>query len=109
MNRGVLPKLSSPASSLHLLSLEDAPSGVHILRRRHILCEEALVGGTRVVRSVEHPTLDLGSDRDLMARGFEPCLGLCADSVEPAWDSFVPSSSPPFPTHIQSLSLSLSK
>ena len=24
---------------------------------------------------------------DLMVYGFEPCIGLCADSVEPAWDS----------------------
>ena len=35
---------------------------------------------------------------------FEPCIGLCADSMEPAWDSLSPSlSSPP----LLSLSLSL--
>ena len=34
-----------------------------------------------MAQSVKHPT-DFGSGHDLMARGFEPCVGLCADSVE---------------------------
>ena len=36
-------------------------------------------------------TLDFGLGHDLMAPGIEPCLGVCADSVEPAWDSLSPS------------------
>ena len=34
-------------------------------------------------------TLDFGSGQDLTVCEFEPYVGLCADSVEPAWDSFV--------------------
>ena len=40
-----------------------------------------------MVLSVERPTLDLESSRDLTVQEFEPCIGLCADSAEPAWDS----------------------
>ena len=29
---------------------------------------------------------DFSSGHDLMVREFEPCTGLCADSVEPAWE-----------------------
>ena len=35
--------------------------------------------GARVAQPDGHPTLDLGSGRDLTAHGFEPCIGLCAD------------------------------
>ena len=35
------------------------------------------------------PTLDFGSGHDLTFCAFEPHAGLCADSVEPAWD-FLP-------------------
>ena len=60
---------------------------------------------------VERLTLDLGSGHDLMVCEFEPHVRLCADSVEPAWDSLSPSlphslfASPPF----FSLSLSQNK
>ena len=37
---------------------------------------------------VKCPMLDLGSGHDLMVHEFEPCVGLCADSTESAWDSF---------------------
>ena len=47
--------------------------------------------GARVAQSVKHPTLDFGSDHDLMVHGIEPHMGLCADSMEPAWDSLSPS------------------
>ena len=36
---------------------------------------------------VEHPTLDFGSGHDLTVHGFKPHVELCADHVEPAWDS----------------------
>ena len=41
-----------------------------------------------MAQSVECPTpLDFGSGYDLMVCEFEPCIGLCADIAEPAWDS----------------------
>ena len=47
---------------------------------------------------------DFGSRHDLVVRGFEPHIGLCADSAGPAWDS--PSLSLP---HSYALSLSQNK
>ena len=47
---------------------------------------------------VKRPTLDFGSGHDLLVRGIEPLVGLCADSVEAAWDS-VSSSLCPSPAH----------
>ena len=52
-------------------------------------------GGSWVVQSAEHPTLDLGSGYELPVRGFEPCVGLCSDSTEPAWHPLTPSLSAP--------------
>ena len=43
--------------------------------------------------TLAHLTLDLGPD--LPVRDFEPRVGLCADSAEPAWDSLSPSLSFP--------------
>ena len=65
-----------------------------------------LQGGAWVAQSVKHPTLDFGSDHDLTVREFKPLVGLCADGMEPAWDSL---SAPPLLMHTLSLSLSLSK
>ena len=62
--------------------------------------------GAWVAQLVKRPTLDFGSGQDLTVPEIEPCVGLCADSVEPAWDSFSPSLSPPLP---HSLPLMLSK
>ena len=39
-------------------------------------------------------TLDFSSGGDLTARGFQSCVGLCADSVEPTWDFLSLSLSP---------------
>ena len=47
--------------------------------------------GAWVAQSAERATLDFGSGHDLVVRGIEPLIGLCADSVEPAWDSLSPS------------------
>ena len=41
-----------------------------------------------MTESVKCLTLDFGSGHDLMVCRFELHVGLCADSVEPAWDSF---------------------
>ena len=57
--------------------------------------------GARVALSVKRLTLDFSSGHDLTVREFQPRVGLCADSAEPAWDSLCPSPSP--------LSLSLSE
>ena len=51
-----------------------------------------------MTQSAKCLTFDIGSGHDLTVHGIEPCVGLCADSMEPAWDSL---SLPP------SLSLSL--
>ena len=40
-----------------------------------------------MARSGKRLTLDLSSGHDLTVCEFEPRVGLCADSVEPAWDS----------------------
>ena len=40
---------------------------------------------------------DLGAGHDLTVWEFEPRIGLCADSAEPAWDSLSPSLSAPPP------------
>ena len=60
-----------------------------------------------MAQSVKHLPLDLGSGHDLTVHGIEPCIGLCADSMGPAWDSLSPSLSRPSPA--VSLSLSLFK
>ena len=41
----------------------------------------------RLGGSVKRQTLDFGSGHDLTVCEIEPHIGLCADSVEPAWDS----------------------
>ena len=40
---------------------------------------------------VKRPTLGFRSSHDLTVREFEPHIGLCAGSVEPAGDSLSPS------------------
>ena len=47
--------------------------------------------GAWVAQSVKRLSLDFGSGYDLMAYEFKSYIGLCADSVEPAWDSLSPS------------------
>ena len=66
--------------------------------------------GTWVAHLVKCPTLDFGSGHHLMVHGFKPCLGLCADSVEAAWDSLSPSLCPcPSPAYAHVCALSVSK
>ena len=50
---------------------------------------------------------NFGSGHDLTVREFEPCIGLCADSSEPASDSVSHSFSAP-PSLMFCLSISLS-
>ena len=58
------------------------------------------LAGTWVDQSVKYLALGFGSGHDLKVHEFEPCISLCADSAEPAWNSL---SLPPL-----SLPLSLS-
>ena len=49
-----------------------------------------------MAQSVEPLTLDFLSGHDLTVRESESRIGLCADSLEPAWDSLsLPLSDPP--------------
>ena len=60
-----------------------------------------------MAQSFERLALDFGSGHDLKVCGFEPRVGLQADSEEPAWGSLSPSLSLTH-TWARSLSLSLS-
>ena len=51
--------------------------------------------GAWLAQSVKRPTLGFGSGHDLTVREFEPRIGLCADSAEPASGSLPPSLSVP--------------
>ena len=62
------------------------------------------IRGAWVAQLVGRLILDVSSGHDLTIRGTEPRVGLCADSVEPAWESLPLSLSAPPP-----LTLSLSK
>ena len=68
---------------------------------------------------VKHQTVDFGSGHDLMVHEIKPYVGLCPNSMEPAWDSlslFLSLSLSPTPSltrecallHMLFLSLSLS-
>ena len=61
-----------------------------------------------MVQSVKCSTLGFGSGHDLAVCGFEPLVGLCADSVEPAWDPLSLSFSAP-PQLTLSVSLKINK
>ena len=58
-----------------------------------------------MAQSVKHLTLDFGSGVDFTVHGFEPHIGLCIDSAEPAWDSL----SSLCPSSTRSLALSQNK
>ena len=51
---------------------------------------------------------DFSSGRDLAVREFKPHIGLCTDSVEPAWDSLSASASASAPPSLM-LSLKINK
>ena len=54
---------------------------------------EGELGGAWVAQSLEHLTLGFSSGHDLMVCESEPCIGVCAGSAEPAWDSLSPTPS----------------
>ena len=58
-----------------------------------------------MAQALKHPTLGFTSGHDLTVREIEPRVRLCADSVEPTWDSLSPSlSASPLLMHTCSLS-----
>ena len=61
-----------------------------------------------MAQAVKHLTLAVGSCHHLMVHELEPHVGLCADSVEPAWDALSPSLSL-CPSPARSLSLKVNK
>ena len=74
--------LESSKYKSEIQSMAEECKGRVILNRK--------VRGAGVAQSVEVPTPDFSSGHDLMVRGIKPCVWLCADSVEPAWDSLSP-------------------
>ena len=66
--------------------------------------------GTQAAQWVKHLTLDFGSGHDLTVHEFKPCVRLCVDSAELAWDSLSLFLSLPLPRSCSlTLSLSLSR
>ena len=65
------------------------------------------IRGARGAQLVGRLILDVSSGHDLTISGTEPRVGLCADSVEPAWESLPLSLSAPPAAH--SLSLKINK
>ena len=60
-----------------------------------MLSERSQTLAPGVAQSVKRQALGFGSGLDLTVCEIEPCIGLCADSVEPARDSLCPSLSAP--------------
>ena len=56
-----------------------------------VILKSSNTWGTWVTQSVKHLTLDFNSGHDVTIHEFEPHIGLCTDSAEPAWDSLSPS------------------
>ena len=61
-----------------------------LLEKTKPLGEKEPGWGAWVAQSVKYPTLDFGSGHDLTVHETEPCIRLCTDSAEPAWDSLSP-------------------
>ena len=72
--RIVKPMCSTPENNITLLVI------LQYLKILKIL-------GAWVAQLVKHPTLVISSGHDLTVCEFEPCVGLCADSSEPARNS----------------------
>ena len=65
--------------------------------------------GAWVAQEVKRLTLDFGLGHSLTIPGFEACMGLCADSEEPVWDSLPLPSLPLCPSPASACSLSPNK
>ena len=62
-----------------------------------------------MAQSVKQQTLGFGLDLDLVVCEIKPHVGLCTDSMEPAWDPLSPPLSAPPLACALSLSLSQNK
>ena len=69
------------------LSASSGPTLSHLDGINSSVVKKGLLRGTWVAQSVQHLTLGFGSGHDLSVCGFEPHVGLCANSTEPAWNS----------------------
>ena len=56
--------------------------------------EDTTTRGPWMAQLVKHLTRDFSSGLDLVVHEFEPHIRLCADGVQPAWDSVSPSLCP---------------
>ena len=65
--------------------------------------------GTWVAQPVKLLTLGFGSDYAFGVCELEPCIGLCTNSMEPAWDSLSLPTLFSSPAHALCLSLKLNK
>ena len=72
-------------------------AGFFIIYNRMMKKLQNQTRGTWLAQLVKRWALDFSSGHDLTVHEFEPCIRLCADSVEPAWDSLSPSLALPFP------------
>ena len=77
-----------------------------LLKERYNLSPKSNINFWTLAQSVGRLAFDFGSAYDLTIRDIKPCIGLCADSVEPAWDSPSLSLSPP---HSHTLFLRIKK
>ena len=79
----------------------------HVTSSRIVIIKKT-DGDTWVTQSFECLALAFSSGHDLTIRDMEPRIGLCTDSMGPAWDSLSPPLSAPSPL-TDMLSLFLSK
>ena len=78
---------------------------IHTLENLTAIKHYSCWWGAWVPQLVKRLTLGFGSGHGLLVCEFKPRIGLCADSVEPAWDSLCL----PLPLPPPVLSLSLNK
>ena len=79
-----LPLLSLCASLARSRSLSLSLSQNKLKNFKKIILKKAIQWGARMAQSLKHLTLNFSSGHDLLFREFEPLIGLCTDSTEPA-------------------------
>ena len=96
--------MASIHSTHYRLTVRKNEIQTHVATWMHL--ERILRKAAWVAQLVKRSILHFGSGRDLAVHGFKPCVGLCADSVEPAWDSLAPAPLSAPPLLMRSLALS---
>ena len=96
--QGIETKSTQNISCLHIVKYDTYLSSYHDILASFDNCpfifKTFASQGTWVAQSVTCATLDFSSGHDLMVHEFQSRIGLCADSVEPAWDFSLPLSLP---------------